>query len=154
MALRVDRDVPAAVAGTLGELRQVFPFLAAAAGIDADHLQAIEDRADQRIAEQLLHGDEGDARNLGGEQDAVAFAVVLVGQQHRSAGRQIFTPTDLDLHAANPAHAPDHGARPIVQQAAQQHRGRDRDQKNAEDRRNQGADVEVGIESQGPDHGE
>ena len=37
---------------------------AAAAGIDADHLQAIENGADQRISEQLLHRHKGDAMDL------------------------------------------------------------------------------------------
>ena len=81
IAFGIDRDVAAAVMGALGELGETLALPFAAAGIDADHLQAIEDGADHRIAEQLLHGDEGDAGNVGRQEDAVALALVLVGEQ-------------------------------------------------------------------------
>ena len=87
VAFRIDRDVPAAVIGALGELGEILALLAAAAGVDADHLQPVEDGADHRHAEQLLHGDEGDAGDLGREQDAVDFGLVLAGEQCRALAR-------------------------------------------------------------------
>ena len=117
VALGIDRDVAAAVAGALGELGEVLALLAAAAGVDADHLQAIEDGADQRIAEQLLHGDEGDAAGCRAASRMPShLAVMLAGQQRGPVRGKISPAAHLDRHAADPAHAPDDGPRPAMQQ--------------------------------------
>ena len=142
----------AAVVGTLGELGEMLALLAAAAGIDADHLQAVEEGADHRQAEQLLHGNEGDAWNLGSKQDAVDLGVMFAGEQRRSALGQIFSATQLDLHAADPAHAPHHRPGIAMQQAAQQHGRGNRHQDDAEQRRQHRQGVEVEVEGQRTDH--
>ena len=103
-------------------------------------------RADHGNAEQLLHGDEGDAGDQGREQDTIDLGVMLVGQEHRALLREELAAADLDLHAADPAHAPDDGLCPAMQQAAQQHRRRNRHHHDADQRRQHGEGVEIEVE--------
>jgi hypothetical protein len=82
-----------------------------------------------------VHGDEGDAVDVGRQQDSVDLAVMLARKQCRPLPGQELAAAHLDRHAADPAHAPAQRPGIALQQRPQRDRAWDRRQHDADQRR-------------------